>query len=196
MKTLKVGITGGIGSGKTTVCKIFEVLNIPVYYSDERAKWLMNNNLTLKNEICDLFSSDAYFENGELNRSFLAKIIFEDDTKRTLLNNLIHPKVMEDGENWFKTIDGKFSYALKESAILFESGAYLWADKVITVSAFEKIRINRVQKRDFADLHSVIRRILSQWSDEQREAKSDFVIQNNGTQLLIPQIIDIHKMLI
>ncbi len=196
MKTLKVGITGGIGSGKTTVCKIFEVLDIPVYYSDERAKWLMNNNLTLKNEICDLFSRDAYYENGELNRTFLAKIIFENDTKRTLLNNLIHPKVMEDGENWFKTIDGKFSYALKESAILFESGAYLWADKVITVSAFEKIRINRVQKRDFADLHSVIRRILSQWSDEQREAKSDFVIQNNDTQLLIPQIIDIHKMLI
>ena len=193
---LKVGITGGIGSGKTTICKIFESLGVPVYYADERAKWLMMHDLALKNAICDIFSAAAYNQEGTLNRTYISDIIFKSSDKRRQLNELVHPAVQKDAAVWQFSQPAGTKYSLKESALLFESGANLYLDKIITVSAPKKIRIKRVQKRDQIPRTYVLNRMLAQWTDAQREQKADFVIKNNGQVSLLKQIINIHKLLI
>lgn len=191
---IKVGITGGIGSGKTTVCKIFETLNIPVYYADTRAKKLMTSDRKLKVSLIKLLGKEAYYKNGRLNRTYVAGKVFKDKKILSALNGLVHPAVLEDTIDWFNQQNAP--YGLKEAALLFESKGYLLMDKVITVVADEEERINRVMQRDDSKRTDVIARINNQWKDKDRINKSDFVINNNRRELLIPQIMKIHQELL
>lgn len=194
-KKWKIGITGGIGSGKTTVCRIFETLGIPVYYADERAKWLMINNPTVKNEIIQLFGKEAYSGNGELNRQHIADIAFQDPDKLKQLNQIVHPAVLSDGEKWHRK-QVSVPYTLKEAALLFESGSYLQLDKIITVTAPLEIRIQRVIERDKTDREKVFSRIKFQMPEEEKIALSQYIIINDGQHSLIRQVLDIHNKLI
>jgi len=164
---MEIGITGGIGSGKSTVCKIFEVLGIPVYYADDRAKWLMNNDTKLIEGVKSVFGNEAYQPDGTLNRPFIADIVFNNKPKLAELNALVHPAVFQDGVAWNEA-NAAAPYTLKEAAILFESGSYLTVNKVITVFAPKEIRIQRVLT---------------------------FVIYNDDEHSLIEQVLYIHKIL-
>ena len=192
---LQVGITGGIGSGKTTVCKIFELLGIPVYYADDRAKWLMANDPDLVQQLKSAFGDQVYFEDRNLNRLYLSKIVFNDHTKLELLNSIVHPAVFHDGAEWNKQ-QKDVPFTLKEAALLFESGSYKSLDKMITVTAPESLRIQRVMARDQTDEASVKARIDKQLPEAEKVKLSDFVINNDGTQSLILQVLDIYSKLV
>lgn len=192
---LNVGITGGIGSGKTTICRIFETIGIPIYYADDRAKALMVENEELISGIQQIFGEAAYWGNGELNRKHIAKIAFSDKEKLSKLNGLVHPAVRLDGEKWFAAQIGK-PYALKEAALHFESGGYQLMDKMITVYAPKSVRIERVMNRDEVTVEEVEARIDKQMSDEKKMELSDFIIYNDNSQLLIQQVLNIHHTLI
>lgn len=191
---LKVGITGGIGSGKTTVCQIFAGLGIPVYYADERAKWLMVHDPELVSSIEALFGEEAYFADGQLNRKHLSDIIFSEPNKREQLNALVHPAVWRDGARWNEE-QQETPYTLKEAALIFESGGHRQLDKVIVVSAPEDTRIERVVNRDQVSVDAVRARIAAQMPESKKVALADFVINNDGRRLLIPQVVDIHHKL-
>ncbi len=192
---LKIGITGGIGSGKTTVCKIFELLGIPVYYADERAKWLMANDQNLMKALKEAFGEQVYTKDGKLDRGYLAKIVFNEQSKLNLLNSLVHPAVQKDGDNWHEA-QKDVPFTLKEAALFFESGSYIYMDKMIAVTAPETIRIQRVIKRDRTDEQSVKARINKQLPEQEKVNRSDFVIQNDGSQSLILQVIEIYHQLL
>jgi dephospho-CoA kinase len=194
---IKVGITGGIGSGKTTVCNIFETFGIPVYNADDRAKKLMTSNKILKSQISDLLGSDAYFKNGRLNRKHIGNIVFKDKNKLAALNALVHPAVAKDGQAWFeqKKIEGH-PYAIKEAALLIESKSYKELDKLIVVTAPLELRIERVMKRDKVPREGVEARIKNQMDEQERLKYADFIIENNDEQSLIGQVNNIHRMLI
>ena len=194
-QTLKVGITGGIGSGKTTVCKIFETLDIPIYYADDRAKWLMTHDPELMAAISNTFGSDAYSSEGQLNRAYLAKVVFEDDEKLAQLNALVHPAVFRDGSQWHHSQAG-IPYTLREAALLFESGSYRAIDKMIVVTAPLAVRIKRVMERDQVTEAAVMARIEKQWPEEEKVKRADFVIQNDGERLIIPKVLEIHRWLV
>jgi dephospho-CoA kinase len=187
---LKIGLTGGIGSGKTTVAKVFEVLGIPVYYSDDRAKYLMNTNSALKTSIVKHFGNEAY-KNDALDRKYLAGIVFNNKEKLELLNSLTHPITIQDAEEWMKKQTAP--YIIKEAALLFESGAAQKMDYVIGVNAPEYIRVNRVMHRDNLSEEEVMKRISRQIDEEKKIRLCDFVIFNNDKQLVIPQILELHK---
>ncbi|MFM9949499.1 MAG: dephospho-CoA kinase, partial [Saprospiraceae bacterium] len=172
---LKVGITGGIGSGKTTVCKIFETLGIPVYYADDRAKWLMTHDPELMEAISNTFGQDAYSPEGQLNRAYLAKVIFGDDKKLAELNALVHPAVFRDGSEWHHSQTGA-PYTLREAALLFESGSYRAIDKMVVVTAPQEIRIKRVMERDQVTADAVMARIEKQWPEEEKVKRADYLI--------------------
>ncbi len=191
---LQVGITGGIGSGKTTVCKIFEILGIPVYYADERAKWLMTNDLNIIKDIKNEFGATAYNEKGELNRQYIAEIAFHNPEKLQALNALVHPAVFEDGRNWHRT-QQNVPYTLKEAALLFESGSYKELDKIIVVTAPLDVRIQRVMERDQISQEAVQARISKQMLEEEKINQADYLIVNDGEQTLIAQVLIIHKSL-
>lgn len=193
-KRLKIGITGGIGSGKTTVCRIFETLGIPVYYADDRAKALMVENKDLIKNIKNLFGEEAYLPDGALNRAFIANIAFHNPLKLNELNALVHPAVWKDGEDWHNT-QTDAPYTLKEAALLFESGGNRFLDKIITVVAPIETRIERVILRGDGTMtrSDVEARIAKQLPDEEKIKQSDFVIWNDGTQLLMPQVLAIHR---
>lgn len=192
---LKIGITGGIGSGKTTVCKMFETLGIPIYYADDRAKAIMVSDEKLIAGIKVVFGESAYLEDGSLNRPHIAKIAFSDKLKLEQLNALVHPIVRLDGENWFNNQINK-AYALKEAALHFETGGYKLMDKMITVFAPEDVRIERVMKRDNVTKAAVKARVDKQMSDSEKVELADFVIYNDGSQSLIKQVMAIHQALI
>jgi dephospho-CoA kinase len=194
LKPLKIGITGGIGSGKTTVCKIFETLGIPVYYADERAKWLMTNDLELVKNIKILFGKAAY-NDGILNRSYIAEIAFSDPQKLEQLNSLVHPAVLRDGEIWQES-HPNVPYTLKEAALLFESGSYKQLDKIIVVTAPLELRIQRVLQRDQTSREAVEARIAKQMLEEEKIKRADFIIINDNTHALIPQVLQIHRQLV
>jgi dephospho-CoA kinase len=187
---LKVGITGGIGSGKTTVCRIFELLNIPVFYADDEAKKLMVNNLELVDAIKIAFGEDAYYENGELNRKYISDIVFKDKDKLNMLNSLVHPAVFKAMEIWASKQKSK--YVLKEAALLFESGSYRDNDYNILVSSDLDLRIERIAKRDLMSKDQIKARINTQFSEEVKEKLADFLIDNNESQFLIPQVLKLH----
>jgi len=189
---LVVGLTGGIGSGKSLVAEIFSHLNIPIYNSDEKAKALMNSP-GLMGQIKSDFGEKTYVDN-KLNRSYLSKIVFNNSEELQKLNNIVHPVVRKDFILWHEQQDSL--YTIREAAILFESGASQDCDKIIAVSANEEIRIARVMKRDNSVREDVKARILNQWSDEKRNNLSDFVILNDEEKMLIPQVIRIHEQLI
>lgn len=197
MKKLKIGITGGIGSGKTTVCKIFETLGIPVYYADDRAKALMVEDKVLVAKIKDLFSEKAYFLDGSLNRKYIADAAFKNPQLLQELNQLVHPAVLRDGEVWHQRQEN-VPYTIKEAALMYESDSYKQMDKVITVYAPKEIRINRVLLRGqgLVSRDDVEARMSKQLSEEIKLQKADFIIYNDGAQALIPQVLKIHKMLL
>lgn len=171
------GITGGIGSGKSTAAKFFEELGIPVYNSDTRAKTIQNENSEVKVKIIAAFGEEAYNENG-LNKPYLSKQVFQNNEKLKLLNSIVHPAVFQDFENWKKA--QKSDIVMKEAAILIESGSYKDCDVVISVVVDIETRIARTIERDGLSREEIRARINNQISDEERIAKSDFIIDNNG----------------
>lgn len=171
------GITGGIGSGKSTAAKIFEELGIPVYNSDTRAKTIQNENSEVKVKIIATFGEEAYNENG-LNKSFISKQVFQNNEKLKILNSIVHPAVFQDFEDWKKAQE--VNIVMKEAAILIESGSYKDCDVVISVVVDVETRIARTIERDGLSREEILARINNQISDEERIEKSDFIIDNNG----------------
>ncbi len=192
---LNIGITGGIGSGKTTVCKIFETLGIPIYYADDRAKFLMVTDAKLIEDIKNVFGDDAYLEDGSLNRSHIAKLAFNDRSLLNQLNGLVHPAVRKDTQNWANQQVGH-PYILKEAALHFETGGYKLMDKMITVFAPKEMRIQRVLQRDSVTRQEVEARIDKQLPDEKKMELADFIIYNDGSKSLIQQVLEVHRQLI
>lgn len=187
---LKIGLTGGIGSGKSTVAKIFETLGIPVYYADAEAKRLMNSSETLKKVIRQNFG-EATYENDQLNRKYLAGIVFNNPEKLELLNALIHPVTINDAEQWMQQQSAP--YSIKEAALLFESGAAENLDFIVGVYAPQALRIKRVMKRDGLTADEIMKRINRQVNEEMKMKLCDFVITNNEQELLVPQVLKLHQ---
>lgn len=187
----KIGVTGGIGSGKSTVCKVFEVLGIPVYYADVEAKRLMQHNHLLKIAIREHFGHEVYDSDGNLDRMFLAKMVFSDKDKLALLNSLVHPVTIRDAELWAERQDAP--YVIKEAALMFESEAFHYVDKVIGVSAPEPLRIKRTMNRDLVERGEVIRRIKNQMDEETKMKMCDYIIFNDEQQAVIPQVLELHE---
>tara|TARA_Y100000385_G_scaffold141501_1_gene146883 strand:+ start:400 stop:990 length:591 start_codon:yes stop_codon:yes gene_type:complete len=175
----KVGLTGGIGSGKTTVSNFLLDSGIPVYNSDIRGKNLMNTNLELKNDIVSIFGESVY-DNGILNTNLLSNIVFSHPKKINQLNNLVHPKVAQDFNQWVVKNNNQ-PILVKEAAILIESRAYLNMDIIILVVSKKSTRINRVSKRDNSDLESVEKRINLQLTDDEKIKYADYIIENNSS---------------
>lgn len=171
-----VGLTGGIGSGKSTIAKWFAEKQIPVYNSDFEAKRLMNENNLIRQQLIDVFGKNVYI-NGELNRKLISAKVFEDKDLLGQLNKIVHPAVFEDFKIWVQNQTSPF--IVKEAAILFESGSYHDCDYIISVIANEELRIQRVMQRDNVTREEVLRRIQNQWTDELRIVNSDFIINNN-----------------
>ncbi|MCP4124515.1 MAG: dephospho-CoA kinase [Bacteroidetes bacterium] len=192
---IRAGITGGIGSGKTTVCRFFEFLRTPIYYADTRAKELMNTDPELGESIRKAFGHEAYTKHGLLNRAFLANEVFKDDHQLKVLNSLVHPAVWKDVANWLQ-IHHEAPYTLYEAAILFETGSYKMFDKVITVFAPEEMRIKRVMERDGVGKKEVLARMDKQMADENKIKLADYVIYNDMEHSLVSQILTVHKELI
>lgn len=191
---IKVGLTGGIGSGKTYVASFFRQLNIPVYNSDMRAKTLMNTSNEIKKKLVQLFGADIYNKN-ELNRQKIAQIIFNDKQKLEQVNSIVHPVVQADFEHWV-TEHSQSKYILKEAAILIESGAYNQLDKIIVVYAPDPLRVKRVMQRDGMTEDQVKARINKQMPQEEKLSYADFVITNDGTQIVKEQVAKIHQQII
>jgi dephospho-CoA kinase len=190
---LKIGITGGIGSGKTTVCKVFEVLNIPVYYSDQRAKELMVSNSALMEPLKTTFGNNTFDTNGILNTAYLSSIVFSDEQKLKKLNSLVHPFVLEDFLLWCNECS-KEKYVILESAIIFESGIESMLDHVIIVDAPLEIRLKRITERDNVSLEEVEHRMSTQLTTEVKNNLSKMIIFNDGKKSLIDQILSLHKV--
>ena len=176
---VKVGLTGGIGSGKTTVSNFLLEYGIPVYNSDSQGKKLMNTNLELINDIVNIFGESVY-NNGVLNTNLLSSIVFSDPEKIKQLNNLVHPKVAEDFNQWVEKNNNQ-PILIKEAAILIESGAYLNMDKIILVISKKSNRIKRVSKRDNSDFESIEKRINFQLTDDEKIQYADYIIENNSS---------------
>jgi dephospho-CoA kinase len=190
---LKVGLTGGIGSGKSTVAKVFETLGIPVYYADDAAKKLMNEDAELKKKITDLFGADVY-KNHQLNRQHLAQIVFNNPDKLAQLNALVHPATIQDAAEWMKK--QTTLYCIKEAALIFESDAHKSLDYVIGVYSPTQLRILRVMLRDNITEQQVKQRISKQMNEETKMGLCKFVIKNDEESLIIPQVLKIHQQLI
>lgn len=188
---IKVGITGGIGSGKSTVCKVFRIMGVPVFEADIVAKQLMNNDPTLRKQLIHLFGASVYQADQTIDRKYLAGIVFSNPSLLRKLNEAVHPAVRKSFDEW--CLNQHSAYVIHEAAILFESGFYKMMDKTITVATDETERIDRVVKRDHITVEMVRQRIKNQWNDEQRIKLADFVIGNNDNELIIPQIIEIDK---
>jgi dephospho-CoA kinase len=188
---LKVGITGGIGSGKTTVCKIFELLHIPVFYADDVAKKLMVNDVELVNQIKAVFGENSYLKNDTLNRKHISNIVFNDKNKLNTLNSLVHPAVFKAMDIWVSKQSSK--YVVKEAALLFETGSYKKNDYNILVSCDLELRIKRIAKRDLISEEQIKARFDAQFSEDEKLKLTNFVIKNNETEFLIPQVLKLHQ---
>ena len=194
-RPLLVGITGGIGSGKSTVCKLFSLLGVPVYTADDRAKWLMNHDSPLKEKILEVFGSESYLSNGELNRAYLAASVFSNPEKVAALNTLVHPAVRKDFMDWVSQQSAP--YLIKEAALLFETGAAKELDCVINVSSPLRVRMARVLLRDPHRTEEQVNQIIDQQlPDEEKNERADFSIKNADNKLLLPQVIALHEQLL
>lgn len=189
---LKIGITGGIGSGKSTACKVFEILGIPVFYADKVATDLMRTDAELKHNLKQTFGNQAYFDDGQLNRKYLAEIVFEDVNQLEKLNGLVHPAVFRAFDLWLPEQE-KYPYILKEAALLVESGSYKMCDYTILVKAPLDLKIKRTMLRDNMKENVVQLRMDKQLSDVQKQAFADFILLNNEQELLIPQVLALHQ---
>ncbi len=190
---LNVGLTGGIGSGKTIASKIFEVLGIPVYQADVAAKRLMESNPVLKNQLIEQFGNDAFVD-GKLNRSYIAEIIFNDKEKLQLINSLVHPYTIQDGIEWMKKQTSP--YAIKEAALIFESGSQSNFDYIIGISSPLTLRLNRTLKRDNINRELVLEKMENQLDEETKMKLCDFVLLNDERTLLTTQVLAVHEKLI
>ncbi|MEJ5145752.1 dephospho-CoA kinase [Sphingobacterium sp. MYb388] len=186
---IKVGIAGGIGSGKTIICHVFKVLGIPVYNADLEAKLIMNKSDQVRLAVMQEFGDEAY-SNGVLNRAFLAAQVFNDAAKLAQLNRIVHPAVIQAAEDWADAQTAP--YSLKEASILFESGSYKKVDYSILVTAPIEIRIARVMERDQVTREQVLARMNNQMSDEEKTKLADFVIINDRITPIIPQVMALH----
>ena len=192
-----VGLTGGIGSGKTTVAGIFETLGIPVYNSDLRAKALMQENESLRADIGKLFGEITFLPDGSLNRKGIAEIVFRDPSILQQLNAIVHPAVNQDLVRWTQEEKQSASpYLIQESAILFEENLTARHAAVILVAADKDLRIQRVADRDGVTREQVLQRMENQWPDEKKIPQADYVIYNDGERSLIDQVMDIHRMIL
>jgi dephospho-CoA kinase len=191
---MTIGITGGIGSGKTTVCNIFRQLGVPVFNADAEAKNLYASKPLLSELIRTEISKDVFDKKGKLDKAKLATLVFNDSEVLAKLNSLVHPLVMLSFTNWKKK-NSNAGYVLKEAAILFESNTYKYCDKIITVVAPEELRLQRVMERDRRTKKEILQIMLQQWSDEEKIQRSDFIIHNDEEELVIPQVLEIHKKL-
>nr|WP_311136875.1 dephospho-CoA kinase [Hymenobacter sublimis] len=192
---LKIGITGGIGSGKSVVCRLFQVLGAPVYDSDARAKWVMAHHPQLREELTAAFGSETFDTQGQLNRTYLARVAFPDPTQLARLNALVHPHVGRDFEAWATAQQAAgYPYLLKEAALLYESGAYQQLDRIITVFAPLEIRQARVLHRDpHRTPDDILTIIGKQLSEEEKIRRANYVIHNDDHHLLIPQVLQLDK---
>jgi len=189
----KVGITGGIGSGKTTVCKVFEVLGIPVFYADTVAKSIMVSDKILMAGITSTFGPESYFPDGKLNNKHLAGIVFNNDVELSKLNALVHPAVFRAFEEWEREIDQAVPYTLKEAALLFESGSYKMCDTAILVTAPLDLKLARVMQRDQVSVEQVKARMDKQMTDEAKAKMADHSILNDEKTSIIEQVFALHQ---
>lgn len=187
-----IGITGGIGSGKSTVARIFSLLGIPVYSADDAAKEIMVKDLQLIEEIKAHFGAESYLPDGSLNRKYIANIVFNDKSQLEKLNSIVHPATIRDSEAWARK--QRSPYVIKEAALMFESESFHHVDKVIGVYAPESLRILRVMKRDGVSRNEVLARIHKQIDDRIKMKLSDHVIYNDEQQMVIPQVLALHKL--
>ena len=190
---IRVGLTGGIGSGKSTVAQIFEVLGIPVFYADDEAKKILNEDDELKKLIIKNFGTKSYIDE-KLNRSYIASVVFNDKAKLDLLNSLTHPATMKRGEQWMNK--QTTAYAIHEAALVFEANVKERLDYVIGVYSPEELRIKRVMERDNISRDQVMKRINRQMNEDEKMKLCDFVLINDEQQLLLPQVLKLHEQLL
>lgn len=187
---LRIGLTGGIGSGKTTVAQIFNVLGIPVYSSDDSAKRLMNEDEHLKKKIIQSFGKESY-RDGKLNRKYLADVAFSDQQKTELLNSLVHPATIKDAIAWMENQNAP--YVIKEAALIFESGSNQFLDFVIGVKSPLSLRIERIMKRNNVTAEEVALRMNLQMDEDEKLNRCDFIIINDEKEMLILQVLSLHQ---
>ncbi|MCI0921410.1 dephospho-CoA kinase [Sphingobacterium rhinopitheci] len=190
----KVGITGGIGTGKSFVAKVFKTMGIPFYDADKEAKSIMSESNTIRQAIQQAFGMDTYFEDGSLNRKLLASKVFNNQEQLAILNNIVHPVVIQTAKDWADKQTAV--YSLKEAALLFESKSYTSLDYTIVVTAPLELRINRVMERDAVTREEVLHRMNSQMPEEEKIRMADFVIVNDEISPLLPQIELINRTII
>lgn len=190
---LKIGVTGGIGVGKSVVCRMFALLGIPVYDADTRAKWVMHNDEALKQELTTAFGPETYTAEGELNRAYLSKTAFHNPEKLNLLNSLVHPHVGNDFSKWVEA-NQSAPYVIKEAALMYESESWRQMDEIIAVFAPMDVRIKRVMQRDLHRTKQDIEAIIGkQLKEEDKMARAQHIIYNDDKQLLIPQVLCLHE---
>lgn len=190
---ISVAVTGGIGSGKSVVCKVFQHLGIPIFNADFQAKQLMQNDPVIKNMLLEYFGTDIYRSNGELDRKKLAKIIFNDQFALQKVNQLVHPAVYNAFQQWASQQVSR--YVIQEAAVIFENNHQQRFDKIITVTAPNDLKINRTMQRDNIPREAVLQRIQNQLPDAYKVEHSNFTVINDDVHLIIPQILAIHKQL-
>jgi dephospho-CoA kinase len=192
-RLLKVGITGGIGSGKTIVCRIFEMLGIPVYYADIKAKNLIENNPEIKANIINTFGQSSFTPEG-YNRKYMASLVFNNFDLLEKLNAIVHPSVTNDFKEWCQE-HSSAQYVVHESAVLFESGVHEITDYIIVIDAPLEQRIKRIKERDSITDQEIMKRINNQWPSEKLSSLANWVIHNDNNNLVIPQVIKIHEQI-
>ena len=192
---LKVGITGGMGSGKSRVCNMLKNLGVPIFSSDDAGKYLLNNDDTLKRDIKKTFDSDMYTSSGRIDRDRMAKLVFNNPEELTKLNALVHPRVKAEFDSWCKKNEKK-PYVVKEAAILFEIGKHKELDKMVTVFCPKEERIRRIILRDDATKESIEKRMIHQYTDAERNALADYILINDGKEDLLPQVMELHELLL
>lgn len=191
---LKIGITGGIGSGKSIISRLFHALGVPIYDADSRARWLMENDASLRQQLCATFGPDTYDSAGRLNRTVLASTVFRNPALLAQLNSLVHPRVGNDFEYWAtERQQAGCPYVLKEAALLFEAGSYKQLDRIITVFAPLDVRQGRVLLRDPHRSAADVQAIMTKQLDENKKIQqADYVITNNDVQPVLPQVLALH----
>ncbi|WP_346239479.1 dephospho-CoA kinase [Niabella insulamsoli] len=190
---LRIGLTGGIGSGKTTIANIFSTLGIPIYDSDQAAKRLMDENESIREQLINQFGTETY-KNNRLDRSFLASIVFNDDQQLQRINEIVHPATIQDSIEWFGQQNA--AYAIKESALIFESSSERHLDYIIGVWTEEALRIDRVRKRSGLSAAEIRSRMEKQMEEKQKMNQCQFIIDNNEKESVIKQVFELHQKLL